>query len=78
MVARLAGRPARALTLAGAGARFRERFHVLSKDARQRSRVQETIEAARSEAGPEASAHWMRGWNMSPTELLEWATPQGD
>jgi predicted ATPase/serine/threonine protein kinase len=78
VVARLAGRPARALTLAGAGARFRERFHVLSKDARQRSRVQETIEAARSEAGPEASAHWMRGWNMSPTELLEWATPQGD
>jgi predicted ATPase/predicted Ser/Thr protein kinase len=78
VAAHQAGRPARALTLAGAGARFRERFHVLSKDARQRSRVRETIEAARSEAGPEASAHWMRGWNMSPTELLEWATHQED
>jgi hypothetical protein len=36
------------------------------------------IEAARNEAGAEASAHWMKGWNMAVDEVIEWATREGE
>jgi hypothetical protein len=74
VVTRQTARPGRALTLAGAAARIRERFDVANKDATLRARVQETIETARDEAGAEASAHWMKGWNMTVDKVLEWAT----
>jgi predicted ATPase/predicted Ser/Thr protein kinase len=77
-LARQMEQPARVLTLGGAAARIRERFHVPAKNSTERSRIQDLIAGARSEAGADASAHWMKGWNMSLDEVLEWATQQGD
>lgn len=74
VVARHAEQPGRALTLTGAAAGLRERFHAVTADSTVRARMEQMIEAARIEAGPEASAHWMKGWNMTLDEILEWAT----
>ena len=76
VVVRRAEQPGRALTLAGAAARLRERFHAVTADSTVRARMQQMIEAARNEAGAEASAHWMKGWNMTLDEILEWATQE--
>jgi predicted ATPase/predicted Ser/Thr protein kinase len=76
-LARQMGQPARVLTLGGAAARIRERFHAPAKNSTERSRIQDLIAGARSEAGADASAHWMKGWNMSLDEVLERATQKG-
>jgi predicted ATPase/predicted Ser/Thr protein kinase len=78
MVARQIEEAGRALTLAGAAARIRERFHAPARDCNRQSRLQEAIAAARNESGAEASAHWMKGWNMSLDEIMEWATQRED
>ena len=68
----------RALTLAGAAAAIRERFHVWTRNSVRRAEVLRKIDDARREAGPAATAWWMKGWNMSIEETLEYALQDGD
>ena len=72
------GQMARALTLAGAGAAIRERFHVRIGNAVRRSEVAQKIDDARKEAGSAATEWWMKGWNMSVEEAFEYALHDGD
>ena len=76
VVARQTEEPGRALTLAGAAAKIRERYHATTADSGLRARTQRMIEAARNEAGADATAHWMKGWNMTVEEILQWAMRQ--
>jgi tetratricopeptide (TPR) repeat protein len=68
----------RALVLAGASAAIRERFHVRTKDPARRAEVAAKIDAARKDAGPAAAVWWLKGWNMSPGEAIEYAERDGD
>jgi serine/threonine protein kinase/predicted ATPase/tetratricopeptide (TPR) repeat protein len=68
----------RALMLAGAAAAIRERFFVLTRNPVRRAEVARKIDDARREAGPAATAWWMKGWNMSVEETLEYALQDGD
>jgi predicted ATPase/class 3 adenylate cyclase len=72
------GEARRAVTLAGAAASMRERFdlkrrYVLGTGACENAAIDAQIENARLEAGAEAAALWMKGWNMSPEEIVDWA-----
>ena len=78
VVARQTEEPGRALSLAGAAAKIRERYHVTTSDSGLRARTHRMIEAARNEAGVDATAHWMKGWNMTVEEIMEWAFRQGE
>jgi hypothetical protein len=68
---------ARALTVAGAAAAIRERFFVTA-DRTSRPELEQHVEAARQKLGAEATEHWMKGWNMSATEIVDWATQEGE
>jgi len=72
------GQPQRALALAGAAAAIRKRFHVRTMNPARRVEVERKIDLARNEAGGEAAALWMKGWNMSPEETIEYAVQGGD
>ncbi len=66
--------PRRALTLGGASAAIRKRFKLWILNPARRAEVEAKIEAVRKDAGPEATALWMKGWNMSLEEIVAWAT----
>jgi predicted ATPase len=72
------GQLERALALAGAGAAIRERLFVRTKNPVRRAEVARKIDDARREAGSAATAWWMKGWNMSVEETLEYALQDGD
>ena len=65
-------RPEHALVLTGAAAGIRERFHVATNSSWRTDREQQ-IDTARRQVGAEATAWWMKGWNMSAEEIVEWA-----
>jgi hypothetical protein len=44
----------------------------------RRAEVVQKIDDARKDAGPAATAWWMKGWNMSVEETLEYALQDGD
>jgi predicted ATPase len=71
------GQPERALALAGAAAAIRRRFHIRTMNPARRAEVERKIDLARNEAGGEAAALWMKGWNMSPEETIEYAVQEG-
>jgi predicted ATPase len=75
-LARRNGRPGPALTMFGAAARMRERFHANTSNLPLRARQRQTLEGARSAAGAEASSFWMKGWNMTLEEVLQWVAPE--
>ena len=66
-----------ALALAGAGAAIRERLFVRTRNPVRRAEVARKIDDARREAGTAATAWWMKGWNMSVEETLEYALQDG-
>jgi predicted ATPase len=70
--------PERALVLAGAAAAVRDRSHVWIRNPARRAELEKKIDAARKAAGAEATAFWMKGWNMSLEEMLQWALREGD
>jgi predicted ATPase len=70
-------RPGRALTLAGGAAAIRERFRLRGAGPGA-AEIEQNIENARKQLGAEATAHWMKGWNMRLEEIVEWATEEGD
>ena len=72
------GQPERALALAGAAAAIRKRFHARTTNAARRAEVGKKIDSARKDAGGEAAAFWMKGWNMSLEEIIEYAVQGGD
>ena len=72
------GQLERALALAGAGAAIRERLFISSKNPLHRAEVARKIDDTRREAGPAATAWWMKGWNMSVEETLDYALQDGD
>jgi predicted ATPase len=72
------GQLERALALAGAGAAIRERLFVRARNPVRRAEVAQKIDDARKDAGPAATAWWMKGWNMSVEETLEYALQDGD
>jgi predicted ATPase len=72
------GQLERALALAGAGAAIRERLFVRARNPVRRAEVARKIDDARKDAGPAATAWWMKGWNMSVEETLEYALQDGD
>jgi len=74
-LARRNGRPGPALTMFGAAARIRERFHAGATNLPFRARQQQIIEEARNAVGAAASTCWMKGWNMSLEQVLEWVAP---
>jgi predicted ATPase len=65
--------PERALTLAGAASALRERYSLRSSSPGHRADIERKIEQARKQTGASAAASWMKGWNMSPEEAIEWA-----
>jgi predicted ATPase len=75
-VAIRSAQPERGLTLAGAAAAIRERFFVRSAGS-ARAGIEQEIDAARKEIAAEAVAHWMKGWNMSHEEIVDWAVQEG-
>jgi predicted ATPase len=75
-VAIRAGRPGRALVLFGAAAAIRERFQVATLNPSLRSEVEQRTDAARKQAGAEATLHWMKGWRMSIEQAIECATEE--
>ena len=75
-LARRNGRPGPALTMFGAAARIRERFHANTGNLRLRARQQQILEGARSAVGAEASAYWMKGWNMTIEDVFQWLAPE--
>jgi tetratricopeptide (TPR) repeat protein len=75
-VAIRSAQPERGLTLAGAAAAIRERFYVRSAGS-ARAGMEQEIDAARKEIGVEAVAHWMKGWNMSHEEIVDWTVQEG-
>ncbi|MFY9727165.1 MAG: hypothetical protein WAJ87_16830 [Bryobacteraceae bacterium] len=72
------GQPEHALTLAGAAAAIRKRFHVRTMNPAQRAEVEKGIDSARKNAGAQAAAFWMKGWNMSLEEIVGYAVQNGD
>jgi predicted ATPase len=66
--------PERALTLAGSAAVMRERYRVRDFSPVRRHGFEQKIDEARKRAGPAAAASWMRGWNMSTEEAMQWAS----
>jgi predicted ATPase/serine/threonine protein kinase len=72
------GQLERALALAGAGAAIRERLFVRTRNPSRRAEVARKIDDTRREAGTAATAWWMKGWNMSVEETLEYALQDGD
>jgi tetratricopeptide (TPR) repeat protein len=66
--------PEHALTLLAAAARIRERF-----DARTAyfSGAENRVETARKGAGPEATAAWIRGWNMTLEQIVKYTLENG-
>jgi predicted ATPase len=72
------GQAERALALAGAAAAIRKRFHARATNPARRAEVEKKIDSARKDAGGEAAAFWMKGWNMSPEEIIEYAAQGGD
>jgi predicted ATPase len=72
------GQPDRALALAGAAAAIRKRFHARATNPVRRAEVEKKIDLARKDAGGEAAAFWMKGWNMSLEEIIEYAVQDGD
>jgi predicted ATPase len=67
--------PEFALTSAGAAAALRERFMVMSIDRSTRQEeIEKRLAPIREQLGAEATSFWMKGWNMSPEEVLTWAT----
>jgi predicted ATPase len=72
------GQPERALALAGAAAAIRKRFHAHATDPARRAQVEKKIDSARKDAGGEAAAFWMKGWNMSLEKIIEYAAQGGD
>jgi len=70
--------PERALALAGAAAGIRKRFHVRTMNPARSAEVEKKIDSARKQAAGEATAFWMKGWNMSPAEIIEYAAQIGD
>ncbi len=68
----------RALTLAGAAAAIRERYHAITRNPVRRAEVAQKIDNARKEAGSVATDWWMKGWNMSIEETLEYALQDRD
>jgi predicted ATPase len=72
------GQPERALALAGAAAAIRKRFHARTTNPARRAEVEKKIDFARKNAGAEAAALWMKGWNMSLDEIIEYAVEGGD
>jgi predicted ATPase len=75
-VAILRGQPERAMILCGAAGAIRERLEVRTRNPARRAAVENRIEAARRDAGPKATEFWMKGWNMSVEEALEWVAKQ--
>ena len=71
-------RPEKALMFTGAAAAMRERFHVRIGNPARAAEIEQWIARARKETGPQASAHWMKGWNMSVEELVAWASREGE
>jgi len=72
------GHPERALALAGAAAAIRKRFHARTTNPARRAEVEKKIDSARKDAGGEAAALWMKGWNMSLEEIIEYAAQSGE
>jgi len=72
------GQPERALALAGAAAAIRKRFYVRTTNPARRAEVEKKIDFARKNAGGEAAAFWMKGWNMSLEEITEYAAQSGE
>ena len=72
------GQPERALALAGAAAAIRKRFYARTTNPARRAEVEKKIDFARKNAGAEAAALWMKGWNMSLDEIIEYAVEGGD
>ncbi|MGD1072725.1 MAG: protein kinase [Bryobacteraceae bacterium] len=73
-IAMRSAQPEHALTLLAAAARIRERFHA---PAACFSGAENQIEAARRAAGAEATAAWIRGWNMTPEQVVEYTLKTG-
>jgi tetratricopeptide (TPR) repeat protein len=71
------GQAERALALAGAAAAIRKRFHARSANPAG-AEVERKIDFARKHAGADATAFWMKGWNMSVQETIEYAAQDGD
>jgi serine/threonine protein kinase/predicted ATPase len=69
--------PEHALVLAGASASIRKRFHARSRNAGRSAEIEKKIDTARKEAGAQAAACWMKGWNMTRDEILEWVAQEG-
>ena len=72
------GQPERALALAGAAAAIRKRLHAHATDPARRALIEKKIDCARKDAGGEAAAFWMKGWNMSLEKIIEYAAQGGD
>ncbi|MGB9455755.1 MAG: protein kinase [Bryobacteraceae bacterium] len=72
------GQPERALALAGGAAAIRKRFHIRTTNPTRHVEVEKKIQLARENAGGQAAAFWMKGWNMSLEEIIEFAAQGGD
>jgi len=57
---------------------IRKRFHARTTNPARRAEVEKKIDFARKNAGAEAAALWMKGWNMSLDEIIEYAVEGGD
>jgi tetratricopeptide (TPR) repeat protein len=65
--------PARALVLSGAAAGIRDHYRVRIANPAQRAAIEVCTTAARKEAGQDGASHWMKGWNMTPEEIMAFA-----
>jgi predicted ATPase len=65
--------PERALVISGAAAAIRERFRLRIRNPAQRAAVEACTTAARTEAGRDGASHWMKGWNMTPDQIMAFA-----
>jgi predicted ATPase/serine/threonine protein kinase len=73
-IAKQTGAPQRALTLAGAAAALRERCNVWHSSPARRAEIGRVVEEAREQIGAGATDFWIKGWNMSPQEAVDWAS----
>jgi predicted ATPase/serine/threonine protein kinase len=65
--------PERALVLSGAAAGIRDHFEARIRNPAQRAAVEACTAAARKDAGQDGVTHWMKGWNMTPEEIVAFA-----
>jgi len=65
--------PERALVLSGAAAAIRDHFQARIRNPAQRAAVEACTAAARKDTGQDGVTHWMRGWNMTPEEIVAFA-----